>query len=563
MNLFEEFKAQLDPVRADPAFRSAAGNDPGVLKILWEFDSKYAEAKRRNFARVNEIEAILEPLGQQLKTFYKTASPGDIPLSVRTFARWGQKILRDAGAPVACRLPEPRGTVSFDNVKGLNTAKEELKLSYVLPTVQRGLFPLRKGGTLLYGPPGTGKTLLAKAAANELERTVFYNVTAGDLKGRYYGDTEKNIHRVFECASEYLGEHADDVDNALIFIDEIDGVALSRSARDADPTVAISVLALLQAIDGIKSDIRVSVMGATNHPEKLDSAIIGRFPSRIYVDLPDFAARESIVLSKLQETYRAPGTPPTDTDSAWLMFKHFGHYYESETPEQAEVRLASGQPRPVSFVTPDVARIIAQLTGPRPPVRPTAEADAKAIRQYELLLRSKLNPTMRSQTLNLEANADLAAEFHASALRPYGFSARDLDRAMNRAIDLASSRAAQDWSLFSEASFPDTIEEDTLGEGPEQSLWIYDNVVSVKTQREPRPPDYHRLNGELMTGRTDPTLVVGRTKTGLPIINTMRIRNYCIQGDDILLALQQTGSTVNAEEYFGLLEYAYGEKSFD
>ena len=156
----------------------------------------------------------------------------------------------------------------------------------------------------------THNTLLARAATAEIPGAVFFAPSPGDLKGKYEGETEKNIAKVFQCAYQKIQEKKSDgakkYSAAVIFMDEFDSLA---GARGDDAGMRRSVNALLQAMDGIKNTEGVSVIAATNYPWDIDDAVLRRFTSRVFVDLPDYEAREWLVRASLMENYSAPNIP--------------------------------------------------------------------------------------------------------------------------------------------------------------------------------------------------------------------------------------------------------------
>ena len=97
--------------------------------------------------------------------------------------------------------------LTFDDVVGLENVKNDIRSSFAYPIMYPKLYPKAAKGMLFYGPPGTGKTFIMKAALNELQkmdptlRILFYAPTGAELKGKYVGETEKNIAAYFDCAS--------------------------------------------------------------------------------------------------------------------------------------------------------------------------------------------------------------------------------------------------------------------------------------------------------------------------------------------------------------------------
>src|SRR5690606_33417325 len=120
-------------------------------------------------------------------------------------------------------------------------------------------------------PPGTGKTLLAKAVAREAEAN-FIAARAADLLSKWYGESEKQIARLFSRARQ--------VAPTVIFIDEIDSLAPRRGSLVGEPAVTERVVnTLLAELDGLEELQSVVVLAATNQPDAVDPALLrpGRF----------------------------------------------------------------------------------------------------------------------------------------------------------------------------------------------------------------------------------------------------------------------------------------------
>jgi len=187
--------------------------------------------------------------------------------------------------------------IKWSDVAGLDGAKEALKETVVLPTRFPQLFTGKRRpfkGILLYGPPGTGKSYLAKAVATEADST-FFSVSSSDLVSKWQGESERLVRNLFEMAREAEGR-------SIIFIDEVDSLCSSRTEGESDSGRRIKTEFLVQ-MDGVgknKSDILV--LGATNVPWELDSAIRRRFEKRIYIPLPDKEARSYMLKLHIGDT---------------------------------------------------------------------------------------------------------------------------------------------------------------------------------------------------------------------------------------------------------------------
>jgi len=186
--------------------------------------------------------------------------------------------------------------VKWDDVAGLEVAKESLKEAVILPIKFPQLFTGNRKpwkGILLYGPPGTGKSYLAKAVATEANST-FFAVSSADLVSKWLGESERLVRNLFEMARRSKP--------SIIFIDELDSLCGSRNDNESESARRIKTEFLVQ-MNGVGNDEDgVLVLGATNIPWVLDAAIRRRFEKRIYIGLPDAAARSRIFQIHLGNT---------------------------------------------------------------------------------------------------------------------------------------------------------------------------------------------------------------------------------------------------------------------
>lgn len=206
-----------------------------------------------------------------------------------------KKKLRGA---LASAIVSEKPNISWDDVAGLESAKESLKETVILPTRFPQLFTGKRvpfKGILLFGPPGTGKSYLAKAVATEADST-FFSVSSADLISKWQGESEKLVRNLFELARESEGGRA------IIFVDEVDSLCGSRSEGESDSARRVKTEFLVQ-MDGVgKTEGQVLVLGATNVPWELDAAIRRRFEKRVYIPLPEAEARTYMVKLHLGDT---------------------------------------------------------------------------------------------------------------------------------------------------------------------------------------------------------------------------------------------------------------------
>ena len=195
-------------------------------------------------------------------------------------------------------LDVERPGTTFEDVGGMDKVKEEVRMKIIHPLKHPEIYKAygKKigGGILLYGPPGCGKTHLARATAGEVGSN-FIAVGISDILDMYIGQSERNLHAIFEKARS--------LKPCVLFFDEVDALGASRS--DMRHSAGRNVInQFLSELDGVDNDNEgVLVLAATNAPWHLDSAFRrpGRFDRIIFVPPPDAAAREAILNIKLKE----------------------------------------------------------------------------------------------------------------------------------------------------------------------------------------------------------------------------------------------------------------------
>ncbi|CAF0906938.1 unnamed protein product [Adineta ricciae] len=192
-------------------------------------------------------------------------------------------------------------TTTWNDVGGLENVKRELQELVQYPVehpekfLKFGMTPSR--GVLFYGPPGCGKTLLAKAIANECQAN-FISIKGPELLTMWFGESEANVRDVFDKARQAAP--------CVLFFDELDSIAKSRggSAGDGGGAADRVINQILTEMDGMGAKKNVFIIGATNRPDIIDSAILrpGRLDQLIYIPLPDEKSRFAILRAALRKS---------------------------------------------------------------------------------------------------------------------------------------------------------------------------------------------------------------------------------------------------------------------
>ncbi|PPQ85160.1 hypothetical protein CVT25_004167 [Psilocybe cyanescens] len=193
--------------------------------------------------------------------------------------------------------------VTFGDIGGLDSIVSSLRESVIYPLLYPNLFTSSSSllgapkGVLLFGPPGCGKTMLAKALAKESGAT-FINIAASVLTNKWYGESNKLVAGLFSLARK--------TQPAIIFIDEIDSFLRERTKGDHEVTGMMKA-EFMTLWDGLLSGSdRILVLGATNRPNDIDSAILRRMPKRFGIGLPNVEQRTRILDLMLKDTKVAP-----------------------------------------------------------------------------------------------------------------------------------------------------------------------------------------------------------------------------------------------------------------
>jgi cell division protease FtsH len=287
----------------------------------------------------------------------------------------GSQIFNIGKSKAALFDAENRVKVTFNDVAGLQEAKEEIKeiVEFLKePTKFTRLGGKIPKGALLIGPPGTGKTLLAKAVAGEAG-VPFFSISGSDFVEMFVGVGAARVRDLFKQAKEKAP--------AIIFIDEIDAVGRSRgkgSMPGGNDERENTLNSLLVEMDGFGTNSGIIILAATNRPDVLDHALLrpGRFDRQISIDKPDIADREAILKVHMKNlklhrevdvkklAAQTPGFAGAElanvsNEAALIAARKNKNYVDMQDFQDAIDRVIGGLEKKNKIISPQEKRIVA------------------------------------------------------------------------------------------------------------------------------------------------------------------------------------------------------------
>lgn len=359
----------IEGVLADgTAFKTYAPNDPNLVEKL--------ASKGVNITASPQDDQMPSLWGILLSWFPMLLLIGVWVFFMRQMQ--GGKGAMGFGKSKAKLLSEARGKVTFNDVAGIDEAKEEVEeiVEFLRdPRKFRRLGGKIPKGALLIGPTGTGKTLLARAIAGEAS-VPFFSISGSDFVEMFVGVGASRVRDMFEQGKKNAP--------CIIFIDEIDAVGRSRGAGlgGGNDEREQTLNQLLVEMDGFETNEGVILIAATNRPDVLDPALIrpGRFDRQVVVSNPDIIGREAILKIHSKKIHMGPdvklrtiarGTPGFSgadlanlvNESALLAARKNKKVVTMEDIEEAKDKVMMGAERRSMVMTEDDKKLTAYHEG--------------------------------------------------------------------------------------------------------------------------------------------------------------------------------------------------------
>uniref|UniRef100_A0A7S1TKA4 AAA+ ATPase domain-containing protein n=1 Tax=Erythrolobus australicus TaxID=1077150 RepID=A0A7S1TKA4_9RHOD len=329
------------------------------------------------------------------------------------------KGMTSAELTMSCELVFPEEvSTRFRDIGGHDSLKKELRELVILPLRAPSLFSSHEllrppKGVMLYGPPGTGKTMLVRALAKE-SGAQFLNLSPSSLLSKWVGETNRLVHAVFSLAAR--------VAPCVVFVDEMDALFRARSAGDHEVYRDMKA-EFCQLWDGLLSDSTSQVMliGATNRPWDIDTAILRRMPRAFLVDLPDAAQRTGVLRAVLRTS---KVDPEFDYDRIASLTEGYSGSDLSELSRAAfQAPMQEALDRRLSTLE---GHSVSQVA----PVRPSQELSVRPLRTDDMIHALKIVAPTAQQSMEYR---DLLASREAARAGPRS-GTHDLEELLSQSL---------------------------------------------------------------------------------------------------------------------------------
>ena len=285
---YQDIKVAYDEYEALSLLMITEDNNDDNRKLAEEMVNEKIKA-----ALVNEIEKFIKEEEEMEKMISENKNGfgwyGNMDEMNRRDGFLNNGNSKDKSDITRCKYYVKPSNVTFADIAGLEETKEEILEAIDLFKNSEKYKEMGVHKTLnnimLSGASGCGKTLLAKAVSNELDMPLF--ACSGDQADRYVGTTSRNIETLFNDAKKHAP--------AIIFIDEFESMAKTRTGESNNQEREGGVSTLLAQLDGLDTCEDIMVIVATNLPDAIDPAVQRRFPTKIHISNPDFLTRLQIL----------------------------------------------------------------------------------------------------------------------------------------------------------------------------------------------------------------------------------------------------------------------------
>ena len=285
---YQDIKVAYDEYEALSLLMITEDNNDDNRKLAEEMVNEKIKA-----ALVNEIEKFIKEEEEMEKMISENKNGfgwyGNMDEMNRRDGFFNKDDNKGKGDIARCKYYVKPSNVTFADIAGLEETKEEILEAIDLfknPEKYKEMGVHKTlNNIMLSGASGCGKTLLAKAVSNELDMPLF--ACSGDQADRYVGTTSRNIETLFNDAKKHAP--------AIIFIDEFESMAKTRTGESNNQEREGGVSTLLAQLDGLDTCEDIMVIVATNLPDAIDPAVQRRFPTKIHISNPDFLTRLQIL----------------------------------------------------------------------------------------------------------------------------------------------------------------------------------------------------------------------------------------------------------------------------